>query len=220
MLDSSRCVRATAAPLSGKWGSCSRKEEVYNDEQVSALGTAAEEWNLFVDGYCPSTGKRVRELSTILGRVVILWCDCSRTVPPVLLFHHFGCEKKASSSFKPLPLSNFHRVSALVICPIIVTHLHWLQVYDKVDGVTCHQCRQKTLGKRTSCSECQSLFGNFCGDCLYMRYGENINEVAANPEWTCPCCRDLCNCSFHRSRAGWAPTGTMYRYVLGENFHL
>ena len=31
------------------------------------------------------------------------------------------------------------------------------RVYDKVKGQTCHQCRQKTLGKRTCCSGCQSL---------------------------------------------------------------
>lgn len=30
-------------------------------------------------------------------------------------------------------------------------------IYDKVNGQTCHQCRQKTLGKRTSCSGCGSL---------------------------------------------------------------
>ncbi len=32
-------------------------------------------------------------------------------------------------------------------------HLHSLQV----NGQTCHQCRQKTLGKRTCCSGCESL---------------------------------------------------------------
>ena len=31
------------------------------------------------------------------------------------------------------------------------------RVYDKVSGMTCHQCRQKTLGRHTSCSECQTL---------------------------------------------------------------
>jgi len=30
------------------------------------------------------------------------------------------------------------------------------RVYDKVHGKTCHQCRQKTIGKRTHCSHCQS----------------------------------------------------------------
>ena len=49
-----------------------------------------------------------------------------------------------------------------------------------------------------------------------MRYGEHIDEANANPEWRCPSCRDLCNCSFHRSRRGWAPTGTLYRAASAE----
>eukprot|EP00892_Ulva_mutabilis_P010435 jgi/Ulvmu1/7764/UM039_0072.1 len=92
------------------------------------------------------------------------------------------------------------------------------RIYDKVDGVTCHQCRQKTLGARTSCSRCHTLFGQLCGDCLFMRYGENVTEANAAEEWICPCCRDLCNCSAHRSRRGWAPTGTMYRAALAEGY--
>nr|CAB3490072.1 unnamed protein product [Digitaria exilis] len=43
------------------------------------------------------------------------------------------------------------------------------RIYDQVRGQTCHQCRQKTLGHHTSCSECQIVQGQFCGDCLYMR---------------------------------------------------
>ena len=35
-------------------------------------------------------------------------------------------------------------------------------------------------------------------------------------DWTCPLCRDICNCSFHRSRRGWAPTGTLYRRAAAE----
>lgn len=31
------------------------------------------------------------------------------------------------------------------------------RVYDKVEGKTCHQCRQKTICKHTSCSSCQLL---------------------------------------------------------------
>ncbi|KAK9823588.1 hypothetical protein WJX72_004050 [[Myrmecia] bisecta] len=92
------------------------------------------------------------------------------------------------------------------------------RIYDKVNGKTCHQCRQKTLGLHTSCSDCQSLQGTFCGDCLFMRYGENIKEVAKNPNWKCPGCRDLCNCSFHRTRRGWAPTGTLYRRAVAEGY--
>jgi hypothetical protein len=68
VLDSSKCERAMRGPLSGQWGNAQARPEVYNDEHVSALGAAKEEWTLFVDGYCPNTGKRVRPhvLSTIL----------------------------------------------------------------------------------------------------------------------------------------------------------
>ena len=31
------------------------------------------------------------------------------------------------------------------------------RIYDKVEGMTCHQCRQKTLGRHTSCSKCNTL---------------------------------------------------------------
>ena len=30
------------------------------------------------------------------------------------------------------------------------------RVYDRVNGKTCHQCRQKTIGKRTRCGHCES----------------------------------------------------------------
>ena len=75
------------------------------------------------------------------------------------------------------------------------------RIYDPVRGACCHQCRQKTVCKHTSCAGCGQLRGQFCGDCLFMRYGENIDEVAAmGDEWRCPPCRDLCNCSFCRQR--------------------
>ena len=90
------------------------------------------------------------------------------------------------------------------------------RIYDSVRGQTCHQCRQKTMGKRTQCSECGSLHGVFCGDCLYMRYGEHVDEARANKCWVCPPCRDLCNCSFCRQRKGWPPTGQLYRRAIRE----
>ena len=53
-----------------------------------------------------------------------------------------------------------------------------------------------------------------------MRYGENILEVEAAGPWVCPPCRGLCNCSFHRIRRGWAPTGTLYRRAIAEGARL
>ncbi|XP_048139781.1 uncharacterized protein LOC115740196 isoform X2 [Rhodamnia argentea] len=81
------------------------------------------------------------------------------------------------------------------------------RIYDPIRGKTCHQCRQKTLGYRTQCSQCNMVQGQFCGDCLYMRYGEHVLEAQQNPNWLCPVCRGICNCSLCRQAKGWAPTG-------------
>ncbi|KAL0332889.1 UNVERIFIED_CONTAM: hypothetical protein Scaly_2190400 [Sesamum calycinum] len=45
------------------------------------------------------------------------------------------------------------------------------RIYDPVEGKTCHQCRQKTLGRHTECSKCERWSLAVCGDCLYMRHG-------------------------------------------------
>ncbi|XP_059434671.1 uncharacterized protein LOC132167677 isoform X2 [Corylus avellana] len=87
------------------------------------------------------------------------------------------------------------------------------RIYDPVKGKTCHQCRQKTLGQHTHCIKCNLVQGQFCGDCLYMRYGENVIEANQNPNWICPVCRGICNCSLCRQGKGWMPTGSLYRKV-------
>ncbi|KVI01967.1 Zinc-finger domain of monoamine-oxidase A repressor R1 [Cynara cardunculus var. scolymus] len=85
------------------------------------------------------------------------------------------------------------------------------RIYDTYEGKSCHQCRQKTAGLRTTCCKCNQ--GQFCGDCLFTRYAENISEVNADPNWVCPVCRDICNCSRCRRLKGWEPTGNVYRKV-------
>lgn len=92
------------------------------------------------------------------------------------------------------------------------------RIYDQFLGKSCHQCRQKTLGRRTKCSCCMSISGQFCGDCLYMRYGENIIEVNENLDWICPVCRGICNCNRCRRRNGWPPTGAIYKQVHNLGF--
>ncbi|KAL3525736.1 hypothetical protein ACH5RR_014108 [Cinchona calisaya] len=92
------------------------------------------------------------------------------------------------------------------------------RIYDPVNGKTCHQCRQKTLGHRTHCSKCDKVQGQFCGDCLYMRYGEHVLEAKQNPNWICPVCRGICNCSLCRQAKGWPPTGSLYRKISTLGF--
>ncbi|KAK7400854.1 hypothetical protein VNO78_12162 [Psophocarpus tetragonolobus] len=92
------------------------------------------------------------------------------------------------------------------------------RIYDPINGETCHQCRQKTRCQHTQCNKCELLQGQFCGDCLYMRYGENVTEVNHNTKWTCPPCRDICNCSRCRRAKGWMPTGNIYSKVSKLGF--
>ncbi|XP_006294044.2 uncharacterized protein LOC17890325 [Capsella rubella] len=92
------------------------------------------------------------------------------------------------------------------------------RVYDPVTGKTCHQCRQKTMGYRTQCSVCNLVQGQFCGDCLFMRYGEHVLEALENPNWICPPCRGICNCSVCRNHKGWVPTGPIYRRIAALGY--
>ena len=78
-------------------------------------------------------------------------------------------------------------------------------------GSTCHQCRQKTIDQKTICrsGQCQGGRGVFCGVCLKNRYGMNIREALKDPEWWCPPCLDICNCSICRNRIGKGATGPL-----------
>ncbi|XWS54852.1 hypothetical protein CRYUN_Cryun10bG0125200 [Craigia yunnanensis] len=82
----------------------------------------------------------------------------------------------------------------------------------------CHQRRLNTLGRHKRCSKCKLVQGQLCGDCLYARYGENVIEVNQNPNWICPVCRGICNCSLCRRQKGWRPTGPVYRKVKRLGF--
>ncbi|XP_051033781.1 cell division cycle-associated 7-like protein isoform X2 [Phodopus roborovskii] len=85
------------------------------------------------------------------------------------------------------------------------------KVYDKVLGNTCHQCRQKTIDTKTVCRNqgCGGVRGQFCGPCLRNRYGEDVRTALLDPEWTCPPCRGICNCSYCRKRDGRCATGIL-----------
>ncbi|XP_053561517.1 cell division cycle-associated protein 7-like [Bombina bombina] len=86
------------------------------------------------------------------------------------------------------------------------------KVYNTVHGSTCHQCRQKTVDTKTNCRnmECQGIRGQFCGPCLRNRYGEDVRKALLDPDWQCPPCRGICNCSFCRQREGRCATGILF----------
>ncbi|XP_076758523.1 uncharacterized protein LOC143427902 [Xylocopa sonorina] len=92
--------------------------------------------------------------------------------------------------------------------------------YCKINGTSCHQCRQKTLDTKTVCrsGECIGIRGQFCGPCLRGRYGESAVEALKDPDWACPPCRGLCNCSICRTRSGLRPTGILAPTVQEEGY--
>ncbi|KAM9344373.1 cell division cycle-associated protein 7a [Pholidichthys leucotaenia] len=98
------------------------------------------------------------------------------------------------------------------------------KVYNSSTGTTCHQCRQKTVDTKTNCrnAECFGVRGQFCGPCLRNRYGEEVRDALLNPEWQCPPCRGICNCSFCRAREGRCATGVLVylaKYHGFDNVH-
>lgn len=98
------------------------------------------------------------------------------------------------------------------------------KVYNSSTGTTCHQCRQKTIDTKTNCRnpECVGVRGQFCGPCLRNRYGEEVRDALLNPEWVCPPCRGICNCSFCRAREGRCATGVLVylaKYHGFDNVH-
>lgn len=94
------------------------------------------------------------------------------------------------------------------------------KVYNRVTGSTCHQCRQKTVDTKTCCRNegCRGIQGQFCGPCLRNRYGEDVRSALLDPEWQCPPCRNICNCSFCRAREGRCPTGILYPLAQYHGF--
>ncbi|XP_030756304.1 cell division cycle-associated protein 7-like [Sitophilus oryzae] len=88
------------------------------------------------------------------------------------------------------------------------------------EGTTCHQCRQKTLDQKTCCrsKECTGIQGMFCGVCIKNRYGEDAAVVLKDPNWICPVCRGICNCSICRTRQGKRPTGVLVPVAQQQGF--
>ena len=94
------------------------------------------------------------------------------------------------------------------------------KVYNPMHGTSCHQCRQKTLDTKSICrsGKCAGVRGAFCGICLKNRYNEELRVVLMDPEWECPPCRGICNCSICRNRNGKCATGQMISRALERGF--
>ncbi|XP_033831422.1 cell division cycle-associated 7-like protein [Periophthalmus magnuspinnatus] len=85
------------------------------------------------------------------------------------------------------------------------------KIWDKENGSSCHQCRQKTLDTKSVCRSgfCTGVKGQFCGPCLNNRYGEDVRTALLDPTWSCPICRGMCNCSLCRKKEGRCATGIL-----------
>ncbi|XP_071531860.1 uncharacterized protein Zmynd8 isoform X3 [Panulirus ornatus] len=83
------------------------------------------------------------------------------------------------------------------------------KMHDQENGTSCHQCRQKTSDTKTICrsGKCVGLRGFFCGPCLRTRYGEDARKALLDPNWCCPVCRGICNCSLCRKAFGQQAVG-------------
>ncbi|KAJ1759134.1 hypothetical protein LPJ77_001256 [Coemansia sp. RSA 2523] len=85
------------------------------------------------------------------------------------------------------------------------------RVYDSALGRTCHQCRQKTMDKQIACSN-DHCTQSMDYRCLLNRYDEDANTLD-HSTWTCPKCREICNCSFCMKKRGRAPTGQLSTFI-------
>ncbi|KAJ2618003.1 hypothetical protein H4S08_000083 [Coemansia sp. RSA 1365] len=85
------------------------------------------------------------------------------------------------------------------------------RVYDSQLGTTCHQCRQKTMDQKIACSNpsCNLMMDYRC---LINRYNEDAN-IIDHSEWSCPKCRNICNCSFCMKKRGKRPTGQISTFI-------
>lgn len=104
------------------------------------------------------------------------------------------------------PISDFTEEDLLLVAETVSE-----KRYDSINGTSCHQCRQKTDDLKTVCrnENCVGIRGQFCGPCLRNRYGESVKEAIMDPDWFCPPCRNICNCSFCMKKRGRRCTGQL-----------
>ncbi|CAG8679915.1 6026_t:CDS:2 [Funneliformis mosseae] len=97
------------------------------------------------------------------------------------------------------------------------------RIYDSEHGTTCHQCRQKTIEDKVQCTNVLQD-GSLCKvmmdeRCLVGRYGQTLQDARESGEWSCPKCRDVCNCSFCRKKKGLSATGILKHVALKAGYN-
>ncbi|KAG8139085.1 hypothetical protein E2320_001861 [Naja naja] len=151
--------------------------------------------------------------------------------PPVQMSdnetYHSLIKRKVNEHSTEVPQKR--KISITVPRPVAVTnedlehtaYTNKEKIYHRILGTTCHQCRQKTTDTKTICHDidCAGMRGQFCGPCLRNRYGEDVKIALLDPEWVCPPCRGVCNCSYCRKRGGYSATGTLIHLAKFHGFN-
>uniref|UniRef100_A0A2K5DJX6 Zinc-finger domain-containing protein n=1 Tax=Aotus nancymaae TaxID=37293 RepID=A0A2K5DJX6_AOTNA len=89
----------------------------------------------------------------------------------------------------------------LLTLPHII-RTRWKITEEDLENI-CSNSREKIY------NHCCGVRGQFCGPCLRNRYGEEVRDALLDPNWHCPPCRGICNCSFCRQRDGRCATGVL-----------
>lgn len=112
---------------------------------------------------------------------------------------------------------------------------------SSMPGITCHQCKQKTMETKSCCQFCylrynpykssknieqhpiadwQSFSSHFCSTCLKNRYGQDVDFKNGDlpQEWKCPICEGICNCSSCRRRSDKVPYSVTTREALKRGY--
>lgn len=89
--------------------------------------------------------------------------------------------KVTKSTYDPKTIPSVDEVTQEMLNNVVQKSSN--KIYCKVNGTSCHQCRQKTLDTKTVCrsGECVGIRGQFCGPCLQGRYGESAIEALKDP---------------------------------------
>ncbi|KAJ4927922.1 hypothetical protein JOQ06_015723 [Pogonophryne albipinna] len=178
----------------------------------------------------PSRKARPRENFAVEEKSEPLTSRSPRTIDPRRLMEvdeEHVCEKKKRRKSQSSRKSQYDVRSVEDITKEDLDNIAYRskdKIWDKENGSSCHQCRQKTLDTKTVCRSgfCVGAKGQFCGPCLKNRYGEDVCDVLLDPTWSCPICRDMCNCSLCRKKDGRCATGILVglaRYNGHDNVH-
>lgn len=163
---------------------------------------------------------------TSSNRLLVRWIGPltkKRKVPPTFGDNNdvdvdclsFSTKKRKQPSRCMLKPSDFSEEDLLLVADS-VSEKH----KDSDNGTSCHQCRQKTDDLKTVCRDesCIGIRGQFCGPCLRNRYGESVREALLDPDWSCPPCRGICNCSFCMVKRGRRCTGQLIGVARQNGF--